>query len=283
MPKIKNFNLSISPNIMLNIIFNLILLFLLTTARAAYCTEIKDSTNNLSILADASMSKALTEIIREYSRKNNVSITSSYDDSATLADKITAGENADIFISSHKQFITNLQQEGLIDISSISNLFKNKLALVSPKDLPLNKKLNKKANSFIQLQNVSRRSLIVMSDPDTTSLGLYSKNSINNLGQKNNFPLWQNIENKIIRANGATDTIYLLTYGKNPGIVFYSDAYNNKDVDIISIFPENNKDPIIYQAAVVVGEHTKLAKNFLEFLKSETAKQTFKRYGFTPI
>ena len=53
----------------------------------------------ITVLAASSLTKPLTELARIYSRSNNITVTTSYDETARQAKKIEEGSQADIFIS----------------------------------------------------------------------------------------------------------------------------------------------------------------------------------------
>jgi len=239
---------------------------------------------NITILADSSLTDALTEIVRLYSREKNITTTASFDDTAEQTHKIVDGETADIFISAHPKWMTDLKQQGLIDVFSIVNLVQNQLVLVSSASNRLGKKLNKNMNTYEQLVMLNSKSLMVLSDPDNTALGLYSKEAISNTGlaMHTSF-LWNKIKNTIIRSSSAKDSLYLITHGNRTGIIYASDAFKNKEVIVLSTFDPSTHTPIIYQAAVVAGEHMKHARELLEFLRSTRALNIFMRYGFLPV
>lgn len=238
---------------------------------------------NLTILADSSLTGPLTEIIRRYSRDHHVTITASFEDTSEQAIKIAEGENADIFISAHPHWMTELKQQGLVDVFSIANLVRNRLVLVSSVEYRLGKNLNKDMDSFQQILYLNNKSLMVLSDPDNTALGLYSKDAIDNLGNLKEVSLWNKVKNNIIRASSAKDCLYLITHGKRTGIIYASDAYLNKEVALLSTLDDNTYDPIIYQAAVVAGENMKDARELLEFLRSKPVTDIFIKYGFLSL
>ena len=238
---------------------------------------------NITILADSSLTGALTEIIRLYSREKNITTTASFDDTGEQARKIAEGETADIFISAHPRWMTELKQQGLIDVFSVANLVHNRLVLVSAASHHLGKQLNKDMSSYDQITYLNKKSLMVLGDPDNTSLGLYSKDAIVNLGISMHVGLWNKMRNTIIRSSSAKDSLYLITHGNRTGIIYASDAYKNREVAVLSVLDEKTYDPIIYQAAVVAGENMTHARELLEFLRSRQAMDIFIKYGFLAL
>jgi len=234
----------------------------------------------ITILAASSISGPLTELIRKYSKEKNIIVTASFDGTAELAQKIEQGEQADIFISSHPFWMTGLKQKGLIDVYSLKNLVRNKLALVVSNKSSLKDALLKEKKFSRKLHYLSRRTIMVMGEFDNSALGLYTKQAILNTDAIEHTKLWDSLNNKVIPSPSAKNTLYLITHGETAGITYYSDAFNNKEVAVLSVISESLHDPIIYQAAVVAGENMGIAHDFLKFLESDEAKQIYKKYGF---
>jgi len=49
-------------------------------------------------------------------------------------------------------------------------------------------------------------------------------------------------------------------------------------VKVIGVFPDNTDDPIIYPAALTAAKSD--AAQYLSFLRTQTAKSVFEKYGF---
>lgn len=255
----------------------LILFFLLSQFSAA--AESRDPPQ-VTILAASSFSGPLTEITRLYSKQKNIIVTASFDGTAEQAHKIAQGEQADIFISAHPFWMSELKQKGLIDVYSLTNLVRNKLTLVISEKNALSgaKALEKGVAS--QLSFLNKRTIMVMGDFGDSALGRYTKQAIQNTDAAGNHNLWNALHNKIIPSISAKNTLYLIANGETAGITYYSDSYNNKEVKVLNVIDESLYDPIIYQGAVVAGENMSLARDFLLFLQSPEAKTIYKKYGF---
>ena len=62
------------------------------------------------------------------------------------------------------------------------------------------------------------------------------------------------------------------------GFVYETDAKIEPAVKVIGVFPDNTHDPIIYSVALTAN--TKSDAQYLSFLRTQTAKSVFERYGF---
>lgn len=234
----------------------------------------------ITVLADSSLTIPLTEIIRLYSRDHDITVTASYGSTSEQARSIQEGESADVFIAAHPAWMSDLKQKGLIDVYSLTNLVKDRLALVISASNHLNGHPVLKQNVISQLAFLNDRMIMVMADPEDTALGLYTKQAVKNLGKLEDIDLWGDIKGKIVRSANAKNSLYLIAQGNSAGIIYHSDAYLNKEVNVLSVIDESLYDPMIYQAAVVAGESMPDARDFLEFLKSGQVKAIFQRHGF---
>ena len=234
----------------------------------------------VTILAASSFSKPLTELTRIYSKKESVVITASFDGTAEQSNKIEQGEQADIFISSHPHWMSRLKQKGLIDVYSLTNLVRNKLTLVISTKSGLNEYPIPGEGFAAKLNFLKRRNIMVMGDFDSSALGAYTKQALQNTDTNDGIHLWEDLQNKIIPSPNSKNTLYLIAHGETAGIVYYSDSYNNKEVNVLTVIDSSLYDPIVYQAAVVAGENMSIARDFLIFLQSPQAKQIYKKHGF---
>ena len=234
----------------------------------------------ITILAASSTADPITELVQIYSRQNNIIVTASFDGTSELARKVEQGDQADILISAHPLWMSLLKQRGLIDVYSLTNLVKNKLVLVASSKSNISESVQKDKTFAEQINYLIGRKIMVMGDFDNSALGLYTKQAILNTDANERTKLWAGLHKKVIPSITAKHTLYLIAHGETAGIIYYSDAFNNKEVKILSVIEDSLHEPIIYQAAVVAGENMTIARDFLKFLQSDLAKQVFKKYGF---
>ena len=235
---------------------------------------------NITVLAESSLTVPLTEITRIYSRKRNITVTSSFNSTSEQAWRVEEGESADIFISAHPYWMSELKQMGLIDVYSLTNLVKNKLVLVTSTQGRLNEYPIPGVGLESKLRFLANRTIMAFGDPDNTALGMYTKQALQSFDKKNNTKLWSDIGMKTIKSPTSKNCLYLIAHGETAGIAYYSDAFNNSEVRVLAVLDEDLHEPIIYQAAVVAGENMANARDFITFLQSPEAKKILKKYGF---
>lgn len=236
---------------------------------------------HITVLADASLTAPITELARSYSSQKNITITASYNSTSEQAWKIEEGESADMFISAHPYWMSELKQKGLIDVYSLTNLVKNKLALIVSVKGRVNEFDIPQGETQEKLEFLNNRVIMVIGEPNYTALGMYTKQALRNLSRRTKSNLWGQVEQKTIKSMSSNNNLYLISNGETAGITFFSDAYKNPEVRVISMVSETLHDPVIYQAAVVAGENMEYARGFLQFLQSKESKQVFRSYGFS--
>lgn len=228
----------------------------------------------LTVLSTPSLSNVLTQVARDYSAKNTITVTTSFEADGEQVDRIKEGSPADIIITSHPQWMSELKQRGLVDIYSIDNLMQNNLCLtastnsaVSRYSIDLDAPLEKKIKFILD------RAFIVIGDPVYSSLGVYTLQALSAIKME------EKVLSRAIRAGGA-ENAYLIAKGQHAGIIFCSDLRSNAELMNLGVFPNEIYEPVIYQIAVVAGENMELAREFIDYLKLPETQIIFKNQGF---
>ncbi|MEO8820827.1 MAG: substrate-binding domain-containing protein [Ginsengibacter sp.] len=158
----------------------------------------------------------------------------------------------------------------------------NKLAIMTQKGNPKNiKNLNDLARKDIRIS---------MPNPAWEGIAKLIEESYKKAGGVE-------LENTIMRTKVNDSTTYLtqihhrqtpmrIMYGKSDaGPVWYSEAYYQKmighPVDLVNIPDDENITATYMAGELKNAPHKQAAKDFMNFLTSKTAKDIYKKYGFT--
>lgn len=219
------------------------------------------------ILAPASLTSPMQELLREFSKKNNISVSASFDSTSELADQIEQGEPANIFISEDPLKMKDLQQKGLLNVFSITNLTSDRLVLIAPKGHFLYKKLKKIRKPEEKLGFISKNILVAIPDPELDNAGRVIQKVFENLG------LWDDMKTRLIRTGNTQNALYMASHGNTPAILYESDIIDREDIQVVSRVPARLHDDIIYQVAIVAditsSSSMKDAESFVDFLKTK--------------
>ncbi len=233
------------------------------------------NSRNLTVFAEQNMVLALTKIARLYSQKNNVVVSINFNSSLELLNDVDSGEPADVFISANSAMIDSLRQKGLIDVYNVSYIARDKLVLVTSKNnTNIDGRLLKKDISLseaIKILDENRATLII--DQEGSSSEKYSSEliqSLNLTGDKLSLV-------KKLKEDKASILNSLKESPDHFVMVVSSQIKNRQDLAILSSAKE---DRIFYQALVIAGDNMESAREFLKFLKSNTARAELRHNGF---
>ncbi len=232
----------------------------------------KTSQQNLTVFAAASIKNALDEVNAAYTAKAGVRIVTSYAASSALAKQIEQGAPADIFLSADTEWMNYSIGKKNIDEPTRINLLGNKLVLIAPKDSKIEHVTMTQNFDLAKLAGDGR---IATGDVKAVPVGKYAKAALEKLG------IWQAAEPKFAMVENVRAALALVARSEaSLGIVYETEAKVEPSVKIIGTFPADSHPAIIYPMAATLTAKSNAA-GYLAFLRSETAKIIFEKYGFT--
>lgn len=239
------------------------------------CSSDKEANNEekpeVTVLAAASLTDALDEIIAEFEKDSDCKITPSYAGSGDLVQQIEGGAPCDIFISASKSNMDQLEEGEYINTETRKDLLKNTLTLIST--------VEKKDVVSMDSLTSADVGTIAVGEPETVPAGKYASQVFDNM------KITDQLTSKIVYAKDVRAVLnYVETGDADCGFVYRTDALLMDEANgvIIGDVDESLHDPIVYPAAIMAeppaGDH---AAEFFEFMKSDFAKKVFEKYGFT--
>lgn len=233
--------------------------------------EGKAESIELQISAAASLSNVVEELTKLYAdAAPHVKLTFTFGSSGALQTQIEEGAPADIFFSAASKQMKALEDGGYILEGTKKDLLTNKVVMITPKGNPA------KIESFEDAAT-DKVKTIALGDPASVPVGQYSEEVFTHLGI---------LEKVNPKANYGTDVTQVLTWVESGevdcGIVYATDAASSDKIDIISEAPEGSHKTVTYPVAVIKNsKHPEEAKEFVDFLSSDSARAAFESYGFT--
>lgn len=235
------------------------------------CGEKETAENpEVTVLAAASLTDALDEIIAEYEKDANCTITPSYAGSGDLVQQIEGGAPCDIFISASKSNMDQLEDGGYINKETRKDLLTNTLTLVAS--------IEKKDDVTMDSLTSDKVGSIAVGEPETVPAGKYASQVFDNL------KIADQVKDKIVYAKDVRAVLnYVESGDADCGFVYKTDALildDEKGVIVEDVKAELH-DPIVYPAAVMAdAPQAESAADFYDFLQSDFAKEVFEKYGF---
>jgi len=223
------------------------------------------------IFAASSLALPLQKITRVYHTKSANRVRISFAASSTLARQISKGAPADIYISANQKWMDFLTLKNMLRIQSKHEILSNKLVLISQR----NHNQTSKIFSIKRLKALLKNRRLAIGNPDHVPVGIYAKQGLMSLN------MWTSIKEHLAFLPNSQAVLTFVERGETPaGIVYQSDAYLNKKVDVFNIFPTGSHDRISYWAARTQYTNIAASLEFFNILFNQASKDVFKSHGF---
>lgn len=253
-------------------VVGILLLVSISMLIASACAAANDDDRKVVVFAAASLGHVFHDIQKEFETATSNQLSISYGASQTLAQQISSGAPADIFISAGKSPVNFLVERNRLASEPV-NLLTNQLVVV------VRQNLETRISSVKDLANSHVIRRIALADPELAPAGQYARESLTTLG------LWNNIQNKLITGTDVRSTLaYIESGNADVALVYATDAKLARNVKVLDIVPYESHTPIVYPAALIKGSQNSLAAlKFLAFLKDRQTQKIFSSYGFIPM
>jgi molybdate transport system substrate-binding protein len=165
-----------------------------------------------------------------------------------------------------------LDKKGRLEPGTRKNLLSNQLVMIVPSD----SKLALSSPKDLLKDSVKR---IALAEPSSVPVGVYSKKYLTEKG------LWNKVESKVVPVQDVRATLASVESGNvEAGFVYKTDAAVSKKVKIVYEVPIDKGPKIIYPVAIVKESKRKdAARDFLHYVQSPAARETFKKFGFVVL
>jgi molybdate transport system substrate-binding protein len=240
-------------------------------AAIACVAPIRAYAETLTVFAAASLKNAMDEISQRFGTDTGASVQVALAGSSALARQIENGAPADIFISASFEWMDYLEAEDLIDRRTRFDLLSNSIVLVAHDHTAKPVEIEP-GMDFLKLLGDGHLAMALV---DAVPAGIYGRAALHSLG------IWDSVKDRVAQADNVRAALALVSSGEAPlGIVYRTDAAADDNVTIIGVFPRQSHAPIVYPVAAVANGESMLTSRFLDFLRSQPARDAFERQGF---
>ncbi|MEQ1880570.1 MAG: molybdate ABC transporter substrate-binding protein [Burkholderiales bacterium] len=224
---------------------------------------------DLVVSAAASLTNAFADIGKEFEKaKPGAKVLFNFASSGQLLQQLSRGAPVDVFASADQQTMDKAEKQNLIVQGTRENFVRNKLVVV----VPANSKVDVKNLEALGSADVKR---IALANPESVPVGIYSKQALEAAG------LWDRLKDKTITTTNVRQSLDYTARGEvDTGFVYLTDALIMPNRVKIA-FEVPTPTEILYPIAAVKGNgNENRAREFIAYLKSETAQNILQKYGF---
>ncbi|KQO70003.1 molybdate ABC transporter substrate-binding protein [Methylobacterium sp. Leaf88] len=230
------------------------------------------------VFAAASLKNALDAATAAWTTETGKTARISYAASSALAKQIEAGAPADLFLSADLAWMDDVAGKDGLKPGTRSNLLRNALVLIAPKDSPVALALKPGPDLAATFAKALGDGRIAMGNVAAVPAGKYGKAALESLGA------WEGVKDRLAQAENVRAALLLVARGEAPlGIVYATDAVSDPSVRVVATFPAASHPPVIYPVALTKESTNPDAAALLAYLRSPAARVFFERQGFSVI
>ena len=220
----------------------------------------------LVIFAAASTQEPVREIVGRFQTESGIPVEMSFEASSTLARQIEKGAHADLFLSADEDWAEFLEKRDLVE--SKHEFLSNTLIVIVPAD----SRFSLETLSDLASPEIHHLALA----GEVVPAGRYARDSLKHAN------LWDKVKDRTLNADNVTATVrYVAKAEAEAGIVYATDAVGNSKVRSVFTIPDDFHQPIRYPLVKVKQDPPGPGRDRLfDYLRSEAAKETFRRAGF---
>lgn len=224
----------------------------------------------INVFAAANVTYAFDELKAEFAKSNpDTKVTVTLGASGALSTQIKNGAPADVFMAANMKFVQDLYDTKFAVTQPVVYA-QGALALFTIRDIDLAKGINA----------VEGLKAIAIANPETAPYGKASVEALKKAG------IYDKVEKNVILAKSIGEALSQALSAADVGFIAASAMYDKKMAE----YKEGKNfiliDPALYtpidQGMVILkhGENNPEAKAFYDFIRSDRAKEIFRKFGY---
>lgn len=229
----------------------------------------------VEVAVDESLSIPVSKVARYFAQQYGVSISLIPIDNNEEYSLISESATADILITSRKDWIEKLKQQGLIDIYSHILLASNALEIVAAKRWEFSIDTSPPMSIQPEPKTIDNFALL-LPVPGKSSYTKEAEQVIRKLGA------WRRLEDRIIMSDRPHIMARVLEERPAIGVMTRSQRILYPNLEKVAVIPTEFYTPIDYYAVVLAGDSMNDARVFLTYLATEDVQKRFKNAGLHP-
>lgn len=216
----------------------------------------------LDLYAAAGLKKPMDQVIDLFQKETGAQVVVNYASSGQLWAQIEQGQPCDLYYSADWIYIEKAQQAGKVE-KDLKFLNDHIVLVVSKTG----------ASKVASMNDLSKKDVsLAIADPSAPA-GVYAKNSIQNMG------LWDAVSGNIKAMPSTVNQVAIMVKEDqlDAGLL-YSSTANGNSLKVVQVIETKYSGEIIFGAAILKGDKTKLAEEFVNFASKNV--NLFEQYGW---
>jgi molybdate transport system substrate-binding protein len=239
----------------------LLLVFTLSCRRQTAQTD-------LTVAAASDVTKAFEEIGREFQKTTGTKVVFNFGSSGMLAKQIENGAPIDLFAAANVDYVSQLEQKGLIVPDTKKIYARGRLVIWTPRNSAI--RIEKLAD--LTSPEVKR---IAIANPEHAPYGMAAKQALEHAG------LWEAVKTKLVFGENIRQTMQYAQTG-NVEVALVSLSLTAESDGQWVLVPAELHNPLDQAFAVIKGAKNEAAAHaFAAFAVGAQGQTIMKRYGFT--
>jgi molybdate transport system substrate-binding protein len=226
----------------------------------------------IRVAAAADLQYALADLAGQYEKHAPAKLAITYGSSGNFYAQIQNGAPFDLYLSADVTYPEKLVQAGLAEKDSLYTYARGRIVLWVARDFPLDPALLE-----WKILEEPRVQKIAIANPEHAPYGVAAVAALKKTGT------YEKVQGKVVYGESISQTAqFVQSGGAQVGIVALSLAISPAMKDGKRWEIPDGLYPPLNQAVVMLrsAQNQSAARAFLEFLKTDGARATFKRYGF---
>jgi molybdate transport system substrate-binding protein len=227
----------------------------------------------IRVAAAADLQYALADLALQYEKHSATKLAVTYGSSGNFYAQIQNGAPFDLYFSADVAYPQKLVEAGLAERDSLYSYARGRIVLWVARDFPLDPALLEwKTLEEVRVQKIA------IANPEHAPYGAAAVAALKKAG------MYEKVQSKFVYGENISQTAqFVQSSGAQVGIVALSLAISPAMRDGKRWEIPQELYPPLNQAVVMLksAQNQSAARAFLEFLKTDAARATLKRYGFT--
>jgi len=248
-------------------ILSLLIVCLVLSLLSACRNNPDPSTAELHVAAASDLIQAFEEIGKEFEATHKTKVVFSFGSTGLLTRQIENGSPMDVFAAASVDFISQLEQKGLIVPDTKATYARGRITLWTTKDSKL------KIETINDLTNADVKR-IAIANPDHAPYGAAARDAMQTAG------IWDEVKSKLVLGDNIRQTLQFAETG-NVDVAIVALALSKQSDGRWVLVPQDLHKPIDQGLAVIKStKNEKAARDFASFVTSPQGRAILTKYGF---